>query len=172
MTTHSDEAIDRALAELPEIPAPRSVWRSVERQLEYSVARARLRRRLLAGSAGVAATLVLSLVLLVASLEGASVEREAWQQTVDLAVRQARPQAHFSNHAYSGAWSVSPVVTARPIAVSAGDETRRKAQAVPAAAGHQVLGSGRPVLTGEGADSPAALNDGDQALGKAGTTDL
>ncbi len=108
MTTDIDKVIDNALAELPEIPAPRSVWRAVEAEMDRINARLRLRRLLLAGGAGIAAALVVTSALLLESraYRVDHSESATLADTVTTAVRQARPRAQFTGHAYGGSWMV------------------------------------------------------------------
>lgn len=101
MTTCDEAEIDQALAELPQVPVPCSVWQSVERKMGRLENRLRGHRRLFASGMAAASLAVVSLAWMFLGDEPD--DRVQLRETVDAAVKQARPRAQFTVHAYQGA---------------------------------------------------------------------
>lgn len=96
--TSSDKAMDRALASMPMVAPLRSEWVAIEACLD---AQKRRRVRIKIGFAAIAASLLVAVVALALLLPAGNTLSDL-QQTVDAAIRDARPKAAFSGHEYRG----------------------------------------------------------------------
>ena len=102
--TDSDRQMDRALGELPSLEPARTVWPQLEAQLDRQEKRLRFRTVARYAASAVAASLAVVAVLIYSPVDRQPerVSPVELQKTVENAVKDARPEATFSNLELNG----------------------------------------------------------------------